>query len=179
MHKDMVVIRIPGSKVGTIDNSEAAAPRGIEWRLIAVHPDLHAGTRFLADLVATNGGKPVEVKASADGLGTDLRRVGREALPKKMIKDAEAPGGRRELIVSPYSFRHAMACDLKSCDELDDVTRAQVMGHLSVESIASYGRRRRGGGGQRPIEAVKSSATPHRPAHGQADSPAAGDRPRG
>lgn len=178
----LITIRIPGSKHGEIDNGTVVAMRGMEWREIDLRPGLHAGTAFLAEL-AKDG--PVLVQAGADGLGTDLRKVGRAVLPRKMIAHPEdpRPGGKLsmpkvELTVSPYCFRQAMGCDVKSCDGMTDVEKSQIMGHLNTDSLAHYGKRRRGGGGQRPVEAVRSSAVPSARPNAPAEHQAA-DRPRG
>jgi integrase len=160
MQNGKIVVTIPGSKVGEIsvpakkkDGERQKAARGIDKRVLVLNPALHAGTRFLAELAASG---PIEVQFEKNAFRTGLHGAAEKALGEKVIERA---GG-----VSPYSFRHAMGADLKSCDTLTDVRRAAIMGHRAVESIAAYGRRRRGGnGGPAPVESVRITAgqTPH------------------
>lgn len=149
-HNGRLVIKILGAKHGTIDNGETVAERGMEWRTIAVDPDLHQGARYLYDLALAEK-LPRVLSYNKNSIRSRINEAGREVLAK--LKDAPS--------LSPYSFRHAMASDLKSCDTLTDEQRAQVMGHLSVESLESYGRRRRGGRGVSPFLKVQTSAQPH------------------
>lgn len=149
-HGGRLVVKVLGAKHGTIDNGETVAERGMEWRTIAVDPDLHPGARYLYDLAEAQK-LPRVLSYNAGSIRSRVNEAGREVLAK--LKDAPS--------LSPYSFRHAMASDLKSCDTIDDVQRAQIMGHLSVESLESYGRRRRGGGGVSPFVKVQTSAQPH------------------
>lgn len=149
-HNGRLVIKIEGAKHGTIDNGEVVAERGMASRTIAVDPDLHPGARYLYDLALAQE-LPRKLSYNRNSIRSRINEAGREVLAK--LKDAPS--------LSPYSFRHAMASDLKSCDTITNEQRAQVMGHLSVESLESYGRRRRGGGGVSPIVKVESSAQPH------------------
>lgn len=146
-----LVIRVEGAKHGVIDNGQVQAERGMAWRLMSIDPNLHPGARYLYDLAGPDDHKPRKLSYNKNSIRSRINEVGREVLAK--LKDAPS--------LSPYSFRHAMASDLKSCDELTDEKRSQVMGHLSVESLESYGRRRRGGGGVSPVKQVKTSAQPH------------------
>lgn len=148
-HKGMLVVQIRGAKHGVIDNGEVQADRGMEWRTLAINPQLHAGARYLYDL-APEDGTPRRLTYNRNSIRSRVNELGREVVAK--LKDPPS--------ISPYSFRHAMASDLKSCDALTDEQRAQVMGHLSVESLESYGRRRRGGGGVSPVMRVKTPVQP-------------------
>jgi integrase len=148
IHNGQLAFKIQGAKVGLIDNGDGVHERGIEQRTIYVNPSLHAGTKYLYDLVLSE--KKRTFSYNKTSLRNRVNELGREVLSK--LKDAPS--------VSPYSFRHAMCSDLKSCDQLSDQDRAKVMGHLSVESLESYGRRRRGGGGVSPITRVTASAEP-------------------
>jgi integrase len=150
VHNGRLVVKIEGAKHGKIDNGEVVAERGMASRTIAVDPDLHPGARYLYDLALAEG-IPRKLSYNKNSIRSRINEAGREVLAK--LKDAPS--------LSPYSFRHAMASDLKSCDMITDEMRAQVMGHLSVESIESYGRRRRGGGGVSPFVKVQTSAQPH------------------
>lgn len=148
-HKGMLVLKIAGAKHGVINNGQVSAQRGMEWRTIAVDPELHPGAKYLYELAGAD--LPRQIKYGKNSIRSRVNELGREVLAK--LKDAPS--------LSPYSFRHAMASDLKSCDDITDEQRAQVMGHLSVESLESYGRRRRGGGGVAPFKRVQTSAQPH------------------
>lgn len=141
-----LVLKIHGAKCGVIDNGVTQAQRGIETRVLTISPSQNAAAEMLFSLATESGGK-MQVKYDAVALSNKVSEAGKKALKKKGI--------------SPYCFRHAMGCDLKSCDGIDDSFRAQVMGHLSVESLARYGRRRRGGGGPSPVQRVRTTDAPH------------------
>lgn len=135
-----------GAKTGKSTNGQIESDRGIKFRWITLQRDMTPATKLLAELIE-KAGKSITVKYDSNGLGNKISDRGFELFNKKGV--------------SPYCFRHAMGCDLKSCDLMDDVERSQVMGHLSVESLSKYGRRRRGGKGARPILSVKTSEMPH------------------
>lgn len=160
MHEGQLVITIKSAKVGTIDNGEVIAQRGLEVRRVYLDPSRTPATALLARLTAAG---PITVQHNKNSLRTRVNELGRLALAK--LKNAPS--------ISPYTFRHAVGCDLKSCDTLTDEQRAMAMGHLSTESLTRYGRRRRGGGGQSPFERVEASAVPHGARQpGQADNQA-------
>lgn len=144
-----LVVTIEGAKVGTIDNGEVRAERGIAKRRLTLDADLNDATRRLAAL-AVGGVATVSYNA-----GT-LRVV----MNKLSLKVLGASKAKNPPTISAYSFRHGMASDLKSCDALTDEQRAQVLGHLAVDSIQSYGRRRRGGGAVSPVKSVVTSKQP-------------------
>lgn len=152
-----------GAKTGKTTNGQMESDRGIKFRWITLQRDMTPATKLLAELIE-KAGKSITVKYDSNGLGNKISDRGFELFNKKGV--------------SPYCFRHAMGCDLKSCDLMDDAERSQVMGHLSVESLRKYGQRRRKGGGARPILAVKTSEMPHGtlthapPAPVQASAPA-------
>lgn len=169
MDGGQLVITIRSAKVGEIDNGAVIAQRGIEVRRLRIDPTSTPAAELLAGLAAAG---PIVVKHPKKSLRTRVNELGREVLAKM----------RNPPSVAPYSFRHAMGCDLKSCDTLTDEERAAAMGHLSTESLTKYGRRRRGGGGQSPFEKIEASAVPHgarQPGQVQADSQADTTRPKG
>lgn len=147
-------ILIAGAKVGEIDNGVTKAKRGIEKRLLVISKNQNEASELMFKLASEAGGR-LRIKYDAVALLNKVSEIGKKALKKKGV--------------SPYCFRHAMASDLKSCDALDDTQRAQILGHLSVESLAAYGRRRRGGGGPAPVQRVKTTQQPH----GQRSTPPA------
>lgn len=160
MDGGQLVITIRSAKVGEIDNGQVIAPRGIEVRRLRIDPTSTPAAELLAGLAAAG---PIVVKHPKKSLRTRVNELGREVLAKM----------RNPPSVAPYSFRHAMGCDLKSCDTLTDEERAAAMGHLSTESLTKYGRRRRGGGEKSPFEKIEASAVPHgarQPGQVQADT---------
>ena len=142
-----LLVEIKGAKHGQIDNGQVVADRGLEWRKLKLNPKLNGATEYLARLVDSG---PVVVEYNKTSLRTRLNEVGRLALRK-------IPEG---ITIAPYTFRHAMGSDLKSCDDFSDEERASIMGHLSVDSISVYGRRRHRGG-VKPVASVEASAVPH------------------
>lgn len=151
IHKGQLVFQITGAKVGKIDNGNGVYERGIEKRVLFINPELNSGTKYLFDNLNGLSGAKTSFKYNKTSIRNRVNELGREILSK--LKDPPS--------ISPYSFRHAMGADLKSCDALSDIQRAKVMGHLSVTSLESYGRRRRGGGGVSPVIDVTASAEPH------------------
>ena len=143
-----LLIEISGAKVGKITNEEGTFDRGLEWRKLTINPKLNAATEYLAKLVAD--GQSHQVSYNKNSLRTRLNEVGRLALKK--LKNTPS--------ISPYTFRHAMGSDVKSCDDLTDEQRSQIMGHLSCDSLSVYGRRRHAGGVS-PVAKVEASAMPH------------------
>jgi integrase len=143
-----LVIEIRGAKVGQITNSEGTFERGLEWRKLTLNPKLNAATEYLAALCAD--GQLHQVDYNKNSLRTRLNEIGRLALKKL----------KHTPLVSPYTFRHAMGSDVKSCDDLTDEERSQIMGHLSCDSLSVYGRRRHRGGVS-PVASVAASAVPH------------------
>ncbi len=147
-----LVIMIEGAKVGKIDNGEVKADRGIAKRRLTLDADLNDATRRLAAIAAKGVKGVATVGYNAGTMRVVMNRLSRAVLGVSKAKNPPS--------ISAYSFRHAMASDLKSCDTLTDEERAQVMGHLAVDSIQAYGRRRRGGGAVSPIKAVATSRKP-------------------
>lgn len=143
-----LVIEIRGAKVGKITNEEGTFDRGLEWRKLTINPNLNKATEYLAALCSDLAVH--QVKYNKNSLRTRLNEVGRLALKK--LKDTPS--------ISPYTFRHAMGSDVKSCDDLSDEQRSQIMGHLSCDSLSVYGRRRHTGG-LSPVAKVEASAIPH------------------
>jgi integrase len=141
-----LLVEIQGAKHGLIDNGDVVADRGLEWRKLKINPKLNAATEYLARLVESG---PVVVDYNKNSLRTRLNEFGRLAIRK-------LPDG---VTISPYTFRHAMGSDVKSCDDYTDEERSMVLGHLSMESLSVYGRRRHKGG-VKPVTSVDASATP-------------------
>lgn len=152
MQDGELVIEITGSKTDTIPTLLGGdIDRGLGLRTIYVDPALNAAAVFLAGLAAAG---PITITHNAASLRTRINEIGQTILAKM----------KRPPSLSPYSFRHAMGCDLKSCDSLDDETRSTTMGHGSTESLESYGRRRRGGSaGPAPILRAVATIQPHTP----------------
>ena len=141
-----LLVEIQGAKHGLIDNGDVVADRGLEWRKLKINPKLNAATEYLARLAESG---PVVVDYNKNSLRTRLNEVGRLAIRKM-------PEG---VTISPYTFRHAMGSDVKSCDDYTDEERSMVLGHLSMDSLSVYGRRRHRGG-VKPVASVEASAVP-------------------
>lgn len=147
----LLVFHIRGAKYRAEDEGPHKAKRGLEWREIVVAPGSTPAAALLMNLVQRAPGKKMTFDYKSDSLRAQLYKIGQEVFSKMK----EPP------VISAYTFRHAMGADLKSCDDMTDIERSQVMGHLSQASLLKYGRRRRGGGGVRPVLTVTASAVPH------------------
>ncbi|HBZ0899562.1 TPA: site-specific integrase [Klebsiella pneumoniae] len=68
---------------------------------------------------------------------------------------------RKKYHASAYSFRHAKATELKNSEGFDAEKIAKIMGHASVRSQQSYGRKnKRSAGGFDDITDVETSSKP-------------------
>jgi integrase len=146
---NQLVLMVRGAKHGMIKNHQGEFQRGIEWRKITINADLNDATKYLKRLAFD--GKEHVIDYDKNSLRQRVNELGKVALVKLKTPPS----------ISPYTFRHAMGSDLKSCDDLDDTTKAQIMGHLSCASLQVYGRRRHGGKGVSPVAKVETSAMPH------------------
>lgn len=144
----VLVVHILGGKHGLITNEQGTFERGLEWRTLKINPKLNKATEYLAQIAAD--GKDHLVSYNKNSLRTRINELGRTIQAKK--KDP--------ISISPYTFRHAMGSDIKSCDRMTDEEKSMVMGHLSCDSLQVYGRRRHGGGGVSPVQSVEASNTP-------------------
>lgn len=163
-------ITVRGAKVDEIKVGSDVYERGLDWHTLTIDPAMHEGAALLAEQ-AKDG--PIVVSYNAGTLRTRLHEISHDLF-----------GGRKDkYIVSANSFRHAMGSDLKSCDTITDSQRSKAMGHLSMTSLASYGRRRHKGGPSPFIE-VEASEEPRgerqrgTPRHVQVEHQAA-ERQRG
>lgn len=170
-----LVFHIRGAKYRAEDDGPHKAKRGLEWREIVVAPGSTPAADLLIGLVQRAPGKKMTFDYKSDSLRAQLYKIGQDVFHK--MKDPP--------VISAYTFRHAMGADLKSCDDMTDIERSQVMGHLSQASLLKYGRRRRGGGGVRPVLTVTASAVPHgersreSAAWTDGTAPTPSDRPKG
>ena len=157
LENGVLVVEIRGAKTGPIPvmtprdsngkSETVAGDRGLEWRRIKLNPELNDATRYLARLCAD--GQTHTIDYNKNSLRTRLNEAGKLAIRKM-------PDG---VTISPYTFRHALGSDLKSCDDYSDEEKSMVLGHLSCDSLSVYGRRRHKGG-VKPIMAVEASAVP-------------------
>lgn len=168
MDKEKLMLEIIGAKVGEVKvqplgnkvaGKMTTAQRGIESRILCIEPEYSDATKYLRDSFVESGRPLIKVQYDADGLRSKIGALGKAVIGSRRAQVID--GQRLAVTISPYSFRHAMGCDLKSCDSLSDVQRSAIMGHLSMSSLDKYGRRQRGGGGMAPVFAVRSSARPH------------------
>ena len=157
LENNVLVVEIRGAKVGPIpvmtprDSSGkseiVAGDRGLEWRRLKLNPKLNAATEYLACLCVD--GQTHTIDYNKNSLRTRLNEAGKLAIRKM-------PDG---VTISPYTFRHALGSDLKSCDDYSDEEKSMVLGHLSCDSLSVYGRRRHKGG-VKPVMSVEASAVP-------------------
>lgn len=148
MINGQLAIRIKGAKVGLITANGKTHDRGIPTRVLVFDPQANEAVTHLVEQLKKSGQDFMTVSFNKDSLRVMVGRAADRVFP------------RIKTDISPYTFRHAMSSDLKSCDELTDQQRASCLGHLSVESMSSYGRRRRGGGGVSPIKSVQVNRQP-------------------
>ena len=168
MLNDKLVLKIIGAKVGEVKvqplgkkiaGNMTTAQRGIESRALAIDPEYSDATKYLRDSLVASGQLLIRVQYDADGLRSKIGALGKAVIGSRRAQVID--GQRLAVTISPYSFRHAMGCDIKSCDSLSDEQRSAIMGHLSMSSLEKYGRRQHGGGGIRPVIGVHPSVQPH------------------
>lgn len=153
----VLVVEIKGAKTGPIPvmtprdadgrSETVQTDRGLEWRRLKLSSKLNAATEYLARLCAD--GQVHTIDYNKNSLRTRLNEAGQLAIKK-------IPDG---VTISPYTFRHALGSDLKSCDDYSDEEKSMVLGHLSCDSLSVYGRRRHKGG-VKPVLSVEASAVP-------------------
>ena len=130
-----VEIEINGAKVREDQHGENE--RGIDTRWIVINPEYGQASRFLANeipksLLSKNASE-ISFSYSKSTLKKVINNLGKKYLEMHQPK-------LKDVQISPYCFRHLMSATLKSCNELDDVQRAQVLGHLSIHSMQSYAK---------------------------------------
>lgn len=115
----------------------ASNQRAIRW----VRPPV----LLLADL-APESGDVQSWTGSAKGLAAAVNIVGKRTFP------------RHEYRVSPTSFRHELATDLKSSG-MDRVEAAAAMSHRSTSTLDNYGRTVSGSRGRRVLPKIVSDTS--------------------
>lgn len=127
-----------------ISGAKVSESRGIEKRIFVTKINLDMGPSWQKYLISMCAGNEISIKIdNAKSYGNAVTNISKKLWP------------RRAEQASPYSFRHALATDLKS-SWLDKITIASVMGHLSTASQNAYGRKR-SGGRKMMIERVETS----------------------
>jgi integrase len=119
---------------------------GQPWRQVFINckdADHGSPKYFLEKLVLMNDGV-VQVSACAHNLCDFVRRL------------ADQEFGRKRHQISPYSYRHQTAADLKGDTGVSKLEIAAVLGHQSDRTQKNYGSVRQAGGGN-GIIAVKSA----------------------
>ena len=123
--KNEIEFRIIGSKL------KRRMRRGIGVRKIKVKIN-NENARFLKTLLINllkTQCHMIKIKIeSAKSIFGYITKISRKAMARKAYH------------VSAYSFRHAKATELKNSD-YDKIEIAQIMGHASVRSQQSYGRK--------------------------------------
>jgi integrase len=130
-----VEIEIQGAKVR--EDKHGENERGIDTRWIVINPQYSEASRFLANEIprrlSSEGASEISFSYSKSTLKKVINNLGKKYLEMYQPK-------LQDLQISPYCLRHLMSASLKSCNQLDDVQRAQVLGHLSILSMQSYAK---------------------------------------
>ena len=139
--KQKLYLGLKGSKV-TSFNGQPQRVLGIDLS--------HRWGEQLANTLA-NGLVPVTLQMKAGLLA---------ALVKRIVGRLQFVGEQKNYVISPYSFRHQLAADLKSQGEAP-AWIAAVLGHRSERTQSSYGHWRQGRSGEGgPIQSVAVSHQP-------------------
>jgi integrase len=145
---------IDGAKVKK--DAEGKQLRGIDQRTLVIDAK-HPAAAFLIEQIGQGNYKWMsEGKSPEDTFRKSVNRLGKKYLANKRSKKYDG------LSISPYCYRHAMGSDLKTI-LTDEVNIAKIMGHLSTDSVAKYGRKRRTSKNKLHITGVHTSQTPHTP----------------
>jgi integrase len=138
---DTLAVRVQGTKV--------SKGKGQKTRTLFFRTDQSSMIRWIVSCVKQAGG---------------LLRVGRK--PRQLRKDVAAASKRASYkLLKPYSFRHAVASDLKASDT-DKVDLAAVLGHQSTATQKKYGKKSLSKRGTTSLVRVNYSTpirTPDRP----------------
>jgi len=149
-----VVVR-KGEKPGTLEFVIRGAKvndrqrRGIPVRRVTVRTRRPDGTDqpWAAHLRELTRTEPVRFRlASPTSFSNKVREASLSLWP------------RRKAQASPYSFRHALAADMKTAG-VEPVSVAKVLGHASTRSQEAYGWKKRRGS-QAPEVSAETSAEP-------------------
>ncbi|EDC4672508.1 TPA: site-specific integrase [Escherichia coli] len=90
-----------------------------------------------------------------------LKIESKVSLSNTVKRISETLWPRKKYHASPYSFRHAKATELKNSGSFDAEEIAKIMGHASVRSQQSYGRRNKKSNGEfDDIVNVEASSKP-------------------
>jgi integrase len=111
----------------------------------------------------------VWIQVNGNSLRDYLRRLSMRLWPN--LRAGRGPNAR-PLRVSAYSFRHALAEELREAS-WDDEQISMAMGHCAVETQRQYGRRRRRGGKTPRASAIASVQTARPVRQGRPDRLAA------
>lgn len=145
-------VEIQGAKVSRDENE-----RGIETRWIVVNPEFSMASKYLTDeipkILFRQGVSAIHFSYNKSTLRKLVGNLGKRYLKEYQSKQLD-------LQISPYCFRHSMAAALKSCENLDDTERAQVLGHLSINSMESYAKGFRTKTPIKPALSVRSTEIP-------------------
>jgi hypothetical protein len=159
-----------GQLVFTIRGAKRSTTTGLAWRRIAVDvqaalndPNRAAAVAHLIAQLQRETRQRMDLHCTAKALNAAVSAVGIKAFPRHAYK------------VSPYSFRHQLATDIKEAD-IDKVEVARILSHASTRTADHYGyaSRSRGAlmrpkslpiqsGGVRGKVRIKHSAPPNWP----------------
>lgn len=120
---------------------------GRESRTITVAIEGAQATWLFELAAAANGGMTVQI-ANTKRLADEVTRIGRKLWPRK------------KETVSPYSYRHAYAADVKAAFPDDWDTVAAALGHSVPETQRLYGRAQQSRGGGARFHGIVATASP-------------------
>ena len=145
--KNEISFKIIGSKLNR------RMKRGIGVREFSVKIN-NENARFFKGIVDEINARPV------DSFDHKFQIESAKAFSGYITKISKKLWPRKTYHASAYSFRHAKATELKNSD-YDKIEIAQIMGHASVRSQQSYGRKsKKSKGGFDDIADVKTNVKP-------------------
>lgn len=145
--KNEIRFKIIGSKL----NRRMKRGIGIREFSVKINND---NERFFKGIIDLINERPV------DSFDHNFKIESAKAFSGYITKISKKLWPRKKYHVSAYSFRHAKATELKNSD-YDKEKIAQIMGHASVRSQQSYGRKnKKSKGGFNDIEDIKTNVKP-------------------
>lgn len=152
---NLLEIEIQGAKLAK--NEFGQFERGIETRWLTINPSYNNATSYLTEemkeLVYLCGKREFEFSYCSSTLRKNVANLGKKYLLRYQSK-------LKDVSITPYTFRHLMSANIKSCTAFSDCERAQILGHLSIRSMQSYARGFRTKSGNKPIVGVRTTQMP-------------------
>lgn len=151
LEKGILIVRTSDTEWGfkilgcKVNEDKNRGQKQRSFRLEVVDEQLKANLEKIFDKLSADKKSAtfkLNKETTINGLAKYTRRLSQKLWP------------RRKEHASPYSFRHALATDLKNATGLSRSQVAQVLGHRSEASQDAYGRK--GGKSKNPID-IKSA----------------------